>query len=233
MLNAFTSTACSSSPCLHDGTCILDSSHTYHCACLGGYTGKNCEHGELEDTNYLLFVGVWSVFLGQLHTSCYLGESFLFRNRKHLVTTKPSLAGLLCLWCITKELRLVTRLKSVVWKKLRPAACLFLVFGRSACLDRLMTDTWAHAKDLKTQWEWSRWLKLHISLFPWVIPPLHHLTSVVFVAVCLQSLTYALWSLRRVLRLCESEFLHLIQLPQDSTKADFLNPNYFFPKVWL
>ncbi|XP_060932611.1 inactive serine protease PAMR1 [Limanda limanda] len=35
--------ACSSSPCLHDGTCILDSSSTYHCACLGGYTGKRCE----------------------------------------------------------------------------------------------------------------------------------------------------------------------------------------------
>ncbi|XP_068170211.1 inactive serine protease PAMR1 isoform X2 [Antennarius striatus] len=36
--------ACSSSPCLHDGTCILDSSYTYHCACLGGYTGKRCEN---------------------------------------------------------------------------------------------------------------------------------------------------------------------------------------------
>lgn len=39
-------TACSSSPCLHDGTCILDSSYTYHCACLAGYTGKRCENGE-------------------------------------------------------------------------------------------------------------------------------------------------------------------------------------------
>ncbi|XP_019934513.2 inactive serine protease PAMR1 isoform X1 [Paralichthys olivaceus] len=37
------SSACSSSPCLHDGTCILDSSYTYHCACLAGYTGKRCE----------------------------------------------------------------------------------------------------------------------------------------------------------------------------------------------
>ncbi|XP_035012905.1 inactive serine protease PAMR1 [Hippoglossus stenolepis] len=37
------SSACSSSPCLHDGTCILDSSTTYHCACLAGYTGKRCE----------------------------------------------------------------------------------------------------------------------------------------------------------------------------------------------
>uniref|UniRef100_A0A3Q3X5E7 Inactive serine protease PAMR1 n=1 Tax=Mola mola TaxID=94237 RepID=A0A3Q3X5E7_MOLML len=35
--------ACSSSPCLHDGTCILDTSYTYHCACLAGYTGKRCE----------------------------------------------------------------------------------------------------------------------------------------------------------------------------------------------
>ncbi|XP_062246816.1 inactive serine protease PAMR1 [Platichthys flesus] len=35
--------ACSSSPCLHDGTCILDSSTAYHCACLAGYTGKRCE----------------------------------------------------------------------------------------------------------------------------------------------------------------------------------------------
>ncbi|KAI3371496.1 hypothetical protein L3Q82_024081, partial [Scortum barcoo] len=37
-------TSCSSSPCLHDGTCILDSSYTYHCACLAGYTGKRCEN---------------------------------------------------------------------------------------------------------------------------------------------------------------------------------------------
>ncbi|XP_068460007.1 inactive serine protease PAMR1 [Clinocottus analis] len=36
--------ACSSSPCLHDGTCVLESSHTYHCACLAGYTGKRCEN---------------------------------------------------------------------------------------------------------------------------------------------------------------------------------------------
>ncbi|NWI54202.1 PAMR1 protease, partial [Calyptomena viridis] len=37
-------TACSSSPCLHDGTCILDKSSTYKCACLAGYTGKRCEN---------------------------------------------------------------------------------------------------------------------------------------------------------------------------------------------
>ncbi|XP_037622677.1 inactive serine protease PAMR1 [Sebastes umbrosus] len=36
--------ACSSSPCLHDGTCILDTSYTYHCACLAGYTGRRCEN---------------------------------------------------------------------------------------------------------------------------------------------------------------------------------------------
>ncbi|XP_061853964.1 inactive serine protease PAMR1 isoform X3 [Colius striatus] len=37
-------TACSSSPCLHDGTCILDKSGTYRCACLAGYTGNRCEN---------------------------------------------------------------------------------------------------------------------------------------------------------------------------------------------
>ncbi|XP_029861534.1 inactive serine protease PAMR1 isoform X3 [Aquila chrysaetos chrysaetos] len=37
-------TACSSSPCLHDGTCILDKSGTYKCACLAGYTGNRCEN---------------------------------------------------------------------------------------------------------------------------------------------------------------------------------------------
>ncbi|NXL84293.1 PAMR1 protease, partial [Alectura lathami] len=37
-------TACSSSPCLHDGTCILDKSGTYRCACLAGYTGSRCEN---------------------------------------------------------------------------------------------------------------------------------------------------------------------------------------------
>ncbi|KAM9289797.1 inactive serine protease PAMR1 isoform 2-T2 [Cariama cristata] len=35
---------CSSSPCLHDGTCILDKSSTYKCACLAGYTGNRCEN---------------------------------------------------------------------------------------------------------------------------------------------------------------------------------------------
>ncbi|KAM6445101.1 inactive serine protease PAMR1 isoform 3-T3 [Rhynochetos jubatus] len=37
-------TACSSSPCLHDGTCILGKSGTYKCACLAGYTGNRCEN---------------------------------------------------------------------------------------------------------------------------------------------------------------------------------------------
>ncbi|XP_053138011.1 inactive serine protease PAMR1 isoform X5 [Hemicordylus capensis] len=36
-------TACSSSPCLHDGTCILDKIGGYRCACLAGYTGNRCE----------------------------------------------------------------------------------------------------------------------------------------------------------------------------------------------
>nr|XP_020470873.1 inactive serine protease PAMR1 isoform X2 [Monopterus albus] len=36
--------ACSSSPCLHDGTCVLESSYTYRCACLAGYTGRRCEN---------------------------------------------------------------------------------------------------------------------------------------------------------------------------------------------
>uniref|UniRef100_A0A674DI29 Inactive serine protease PAMR1 n=1 Tax=Salmo trutta TaxID=8032 RepID=A0A674DI29_SALTR len=38
------SSACSSSPCLHDGTCILDMSYSYHCGCLAGYTGQRCEN---------------------------------------------------------------------------------------------------------------------------------------------------------------------------------------------
>nr|XP_060620780.1 inactive serine protease PAMR1 isoform X2 [Anolis sagrei ordinatus] len=36
-------TACSSSPCLHDGTCVLDKIGGYKCACLAGYTGNRCE----------------------------------------------------------------------------------------------------------------------------------------------------------------------------------------------
>lgn len=51
MSNSSMPTACSSSPCQHDGTCILDSSHSYRCACLGGYTGRNCEHGEFDDSS--------------------------------------------------------------------------------------------------------------------------------------------------------------------------------------
>uniref|UniRef100_A0A7N9ICM3 Inactive serine protease PAMR1 n=1 Tax=Macaca fascicularis TaxID=9541 RepID=A0A7N9ICM3_MACFA len=37
-------TACSSSPCFHDGTCVLDKAGSYKCACLAGYTGQRCEN---------------------------------------------------------------------------------------------------------------------------------------------------------------------------------------------
>uniref|UniRef100_A0A2K5MW11 Inactive serine protease PAMR1 n=1 Tax=Cercocebus atys TaxID=9531 RepID=A0A2K5MW11_CERAT len=41
---------CSSSPCFHDGTCILDKTGSYKCACLAGYTGQRCEN-LLEERN--------------------------------------------------------------------------------------------------------------------------------------------------------------------------------------
>uniref|UniRef100_A0A8C4TGN7 Inactive serine protease PAMR1-like n=1 Tax=Erpetoichthys calabaricus TaxID=27687 RepID=A0A8C4TGN7_ERPCA len=41
------SSACLSSPCLHDGTCLLDATRSFRCACLAGYTGKQCENCEL------------------------------------------------------------------------------------------------------------------------------------------------------------------------------------------
>ncbi|XP_031425544.1 inactive serine protease PAMR1 isoform X2 [Clupea harengus] len=37
------STACSSSPCLHGGTCFLDPVQTFRCACPADYTGPQCE----------------------------------------------------------------------------------------------------------------------------------------------------------------------------------------------
>ncbi|XP_063293960.1 inactive serine protease PAMR1 [Pelobates fuscus] len=37
-------TVCSSSPCYHDGTCIVTNTGSYKCACLAGYTGKHCEN---------------------------------------------------------------------------------------------------------------------------------------------------------------------------------------------
>lgn len=43
-------TACSSSPCFHDGTCILDTTGSFKCACLSGYTGPRCEN-LLEERN--------------------------------------------------------------------------------------------------------------------------------------------------------------------------------------
>lgn len=43
-------TACSSSPCFHDGTCILDTTGSFRCACLAGYTGPRCEN-LLEERN--------------------------------------------------------------------------------------------------------------------------------------------------------------------------------------
>ncbi|XP_041132770.1 inactive serine protease PAMR1 [Polyodon spathula] len=36
--------ACLSSPCLHDGTCLLDTALSFRCACLAGFTGKQCEN---------------------------------------------------------------------------------------------------------------------------------------------------------------------------------------------
>uniref|UniRef100_A0A5F9D4Q6 Inactive serine protease PAMR1 n=1 Tax=Oryctolagus cuniculus TaxID=9986 RepID=A0A5F9D4Q6_RABIT len=41
---------CSSSPCFHDGTCLLDKAGSYRCACLAGYTGQHCEN-LLEERN--------------------------------------------------------------------------------------------------------------------------------------------------------------------------------------
>ncbi|KAM8929375.1 inactive serine protease PAMR1 isoform 3-T3 [Lycaon pictus] len=41
---------CSSSPCFHDGTCLLDKTGSYKCACLAGYTGQHCEN-LLEESN--------------------------------------------------------------------------------------------------------------------------------------------------------------------------------------
>uniref|UniRef100_A0A2K5DPM0 Inactive serine protease PAMR1 n=1 Tax=Aotus nancymaae TaxID=37293 RepID=A0A2K5DPM0_AOTNA len=41
---------CSSSPCFHDGTCVLDKAGSYKCACLAGYTGQHCEN-LLEESN--------------------------------------------------------------------------------------------------------------------------------------------------------------------------------------
>lgn len=58
--------ACSSSPCLHDGTCILDTSYTFHCACLAGYTGKRCESGESLMSVQFDHVGKMSIYHGFL-----------------------------------------------------------------------------------------------------------------------------------------------------------------------
>ncbi|KAM5125488.1 inactive serine protease PAMR1-like isoform 2-T2 [Callospermophilus lateralis] len=43
-------TACSSSPCFHDGICLHDKAGSYKCACLAGYTGQRCENF-LEERN--------------------------------------------------------------------------------------------------------------------------------------------------------------------------------------
>lgn len=37
-------TVCSPSPCFHDGTCIVEKTGSYKCACLAGYTGEHCEN---------------------------------------------------------------------------------------------------------------------------------------------------------------------------------------------
>ncbi|KAM9658113.1 inactive serine protease PAMR1 isoform 2-T2 [Trichechus inunguis] len=41
---------CSSLPCFHDGTCLVDRAGSYRCACLAGYTGQHCEN-LLEERN--------------------------------------------------------------------------------------------------------------------------------------------------------------------------------------
>ena len=43
-----TTMVCTTSPCLHGGTCIADESQGYNCTCPAGYSGRNCEIGENE-----------------------------------------------------------------------------------------------------------------------------------------------------------------------------------------
>lgn len=43
--------ACTSFPCLHEGTCIDLPGGTYICVCLANYTGNMCEN-EIETINY-------------------------------------------------------------------------------------------------------------------------------------------------------------------------------------
>lgn len=172
-------TACSSSPCLHDGTCILDSSYTYHCACLAGYTGKRCENGEsLTKLKPLRYGHAWKnvCFLrkngsGERKNACRfqsqarinqslqhtVGMTWVFHllehlkdvrltvltlmksknywviffwNQTHLVLTNESRtdfflkAFFFCCCCRPESGRwfTVTREKSVVWTRFRPAA---------------------------------------------------------------------------------------------------------------
>lgn len=76
--DAFSLPACSSSPCFHDGTCLLDKTGSYKCACLAGYTGQHCEHRE-----YASCVGSGSARAGRgfqkrvvaACSSCHLGWS--------------------------------------------------------------------------------------------------------------------------------------------------------------
>lgn len=49
--------ACSSSPCLHDGTCTLDKIGGYRCACLAGFTGNRCESCEYKCVPNSLVLG--------------------------------------------------------------------------------------------------------------------------------------------------------------------------------
>lgn len=148
------STACSSSPCLHDGTCILDSSHTYRCACLGGYTGKNCEHGEFQTgsngriqiicylwgfevsfqgscTQVALWVTLWvSHFVQKPKTSSH-NEPLPRRIIVPLMHHKRT-------WTCSHEV-------DECGLEAAEACCLLfpskqLLFGPSACLDWLTTD---------------------------------------------------------------------------------------------
>ncbi|XP_030883745.1 inactive serine protease PAMR1 [Leptonychotes weddellii] len=52
-------TACSSSPCFHDGTCLLDKTGSYKCACLAGYTGQRCENYLLDLVTSPTFCPAW------------------------------------------------------------------------------------------------------------------------------------------------------------------------------
>ena len=66
---------CASNPCMNNGTCT-DDVNTFHCACVKGFTGRNCSIGMYLSVDTGLLLNVWntiSIVVKAIHSGGQAG----------------------------------------------------------------------------------------------------------------------------------------------------------------